>query len=277
VKELKPDGMRREELAKALAWLVRRARDAGVDPLPILSSWRKDGINVAEWQEWTAERAGDVLRRSGLIPSRRKTGPKESKADRDESARLLYAFTLTLAQVRILHRNAPKRLKTAEELRRFVHPRALFARPWPAIVAAYRQSGRGAHALAGLVAAHVFGAPPAAALRRLKALRRAEATRTDSWREFVARYRSTLSAGLAPKGDADGPANDNRGRGNAETSTPDSPEPPEQRGLSRLRAPVLESNRVRRGGPPSVDRGAKASQHRRPWPRPGRVKRKPPP
>ncbi len=133
-------------------------------------------------------------------------------------------------------------------------PRTGFWRELCGMVAEYRNKKRGAHALAGLVAAHVLGGDPETAVARLDALRHAEARRTNYRRESVfanlprsrqgQRRRETLMNLLRMK----------------DAAAILKLQPQTLRGLrSRGGGPVfvrlsIEPDRLRRGGPPSVDR-----------------------
>jgi hypothetical protein len=85
---------------------------------------------------------------------------------------------------------------------------------------------------------------------------------------------STLAAVSAPKGDADESAHDERGRGRPKAQAADPSQLPEQGRIPRVRAAESKQDRVRRGGPPRVDRITKTEEHGRPRPRPRGVKRK---
>jgi hypothetical protein len=274
------DEMRSELLSAALAWYVRRAQRLGADPMPLLSWGLQDNggrfDSFLSSREWTDEKAAGLLRYYGLIPRRRKSGPKERFSKRVNRERLLRNFDYYLRQAKEIQRDTPRKLTSADDIARARYrpdlPRELYG-----IVAEYRKKKRGAHALAGLVAAFVLRGDPETAVARLDALRHAEARRTNSRRESVARNFSTLAGISAPKGNADEPPPDDGSGGNPEASAANTSRPSLKGRRSSFRPPVDEQDRLRRGGSPGVDRVPKAEKHRRPRPRPGRVRKKPPP
>ncbi len=302
------DEMRSELLTLAVAWYVRHAQRLGADVLPLFSrgpepvdSW----LSQHGWtdEKWTGQKAADILQHYGLIPRRRKSGPKEKFSENIERARLLRSrglipptannvrfsertererllrnFKSLLLQAQAIHRRVPRELEDeAGIIRAMGSPPAGLWRELCGIVATYRNKRRGAHALAGLVAAYVLGGDPKTAVVRLDALRHAEARRTNYRRESVIRESSTLAPTSAPKGDADEPPPDDGSRGNPEAPAADTSGPSLKGRRSSLRPLVDQPNRLRRGGSPGVDRVPKAEEHRRPRPRPRGVRKRPPP
>ncbi len=181
------DEMRRGMISTALAWYVRRAQQIGVDPMPLLLS---DGGRLDAFlssRGWTYEKATDVLRYYGLIPRRRKSGPKETYFERFSRENYLRNLKLMLSWARWIHRHVPRKLTDSDEIERATETiEKGRARGFPKlceIVARYRTPSPSKEtSLRALVAAYVFSLPPKAALRRLEALRKQAKRRTHSRR-----------------------------------------------------------------------------------------------
>jgi len=175
------ESVRTGMLSTAIAWFVRRAQQIGADPMPLLL--RDGGLDSlhSTWG-WSDEMSADVLRNYGLIPRKRKTGPKETFRQRVEREYLLRKFKFELRGARAIHRQVSRKLTTADEISRAscpTNPRAW--RELSAIVAEYRKpSASKETSLAALVAAYVFGLAPKAALRRLDTLSKRTKRRTNS-------------------------------------------------------------------------------------------------
>ena len=199
-----PEDLRRKQimvaLVRAVEWYIRRAQRLGADPishflmrggwlpqdaaLPGKFSLRAEPLPSTFSGKMDDQKAAEILSFCGLIPRRKKTGPKETLPEMSKRFLSLIDFDTTLDLARWLNRNAPRELKDAEEI----------ARAWKArepsitehelracgIVARHRASSSKKDSLTALVAAHVFGLESSAALHRLEALRKSEKRRTNS-------------------------------------------------------------------------------------------------
>lgn len=302
-------------LARALAWYIQRAETLGAGPIPILvfaGLGTRDVASLTDEFPITTEplpasftgsmddqKAAEILSVCGLIPRRKKTGPRESLEEHSKRFLTLVNFLFTRDWARSVNRIVPRGLTGAGEIAR------AFEVATPdmtghereesrigevcGIVARHRASSSKKDSLTALVAVHIFGGDQEAALKRLEALRATDKRRTNSAGKFVgikkrdsgdAPQSPTLISGADERREGDatrGKTNLDRGRGRAGTAPAANAEKPSKQGRRpRVREAGPKPRGVLDRGSRKVDRVETPPFDRRPRPRPRRVRRRRP-